>query len=985
MARWLRLPRIGHPRWAGIGRPRWPGIGRPRWPRFDRPRGSRSTLSLQLTGVLMLISTLPLLIFYVVSYGAAERTIVDVASQQSLQMLRSQRDSLLLQTDQIESLAANLSQLDEITTTLSGDDPAQRDSPYDSLATKARIGYLLSNYRNLSGLVSIDIMALDGRHYHVGETLAESKERSELRELLLERTMRSKSFVTWHGVEHSVAKYSRSQKVLVASKMLVSSKSSWLRAEPVAMLLISYSTDVLHDRLSALTMGPGASLLVVDDRRRLIYHPDRSRIGQPVTAEFAALLAGPSGSFTQRLGDADVLLSYEVIPEKNWYVVSIIPKETLLAPMTPIGRVAGVMLVGMVLVILVLIRHFAQRVVAPIGEIAAGFKNFQENRIPPGWRMPRPKSLEPIADLAQWFNAFLESMERRREADVRLRIAATAFESQEGMLVLDADARILQANGALQAITGYPTGEIIGLGGEVILADGQDLNAFELMRRSVERTGSWRGEIACLRRDGGAYEAWVTLTGVRGEGGAELTHYVGTMTDITERKASEEEIRRLAFYDPLTGLPNRRLVIDRLRQAMLDCPRRRQSLALMMLDLDKFKTLNDTLGHDTGDSLLGQVAARLAGCVRESDTVARLGGDEFVVLLEGLAAGEGEAAAQAEGIASKILQALNEDYEDVSASTYHCTASIGIAVHSGGERSLEDVMKQADIALYQAKEAGRNTLRFFDPAMQAAVMARASLERSVYQGLLDDEFTIHLQPKVDARRRIIGAEALVRWTHPELGLVSPQAFITVAEETGLVVQLGRVVLRKACAQLVAWSGDAAGRNCSIAVNVSPREFRQPDFAEHVLQIVRDTGADPARLVLEITESLFVEDVDEVVDTMEALRGHGIGFSLDDFGTGYSSLAYLKRMPLQELKIDRSFVRDLQTDASDATIARAVIALGHELGIEVVAEGIETEAQFDFLVANGCRLFQGYLFGAPIPAAQLDPSWQGAERSDTVTA
>jgi diguanylate cyclase (GGDEF)-like protein len=420
---------------------------------------------------------------------------------------------------------------------------------------------------------------------------------------------------------------------------------------------------------------------------------------------------------------------------------------------------------------------------------------------------------------------------------------------------------------------------------------------------------------------------------------------------------------------------------------MLDCSRRKQSLALMFLDLDKFKMLNDTLGHDSGDSLLRKVGQRLVHCVREVDTVARLGGDEFVVLVEGLGASDNEAATQAEVVALKILRALNESYEDLAGSAYHSTSSIGIVVFSGSGCSLEELMKRADIALYQAKEGGRNTLRFFDPAMQAKVVARDALERSVRQGLLDDQFKIYFQPKVSRERTIVGAEVLVRWKHPERGIVQPESFIALAEETGLIVQLGQVVLRKACAQLLEWSWHPGRRHLGIAVNVSPREFRQPDFVAHVLGIIEQTGADPGKLTLEITEGLFVDNVTDIVEKMTVLRRQGISFALDDFGTGYSSLAYLKKMPLQELKIDRSFVRDVLRDPNDATIARAIIALGQELGIEVVAEGIETEAQYDFLTANGCRSFQGYLFSPPVPLELfhrlLDGCHEGVTKSGAV--
>lgn len=925
----------------------------------------RSKFSLQLTGILLLISIVPLLIYYIAFYRTTERTILAIASQQSMEMLRNQKAYLLLQLDQLESLAANLSQVDEINSTLARSNTSTPESSYDILATKARIGYLLSNYRNLSGLVSIDIFALNGSHYHVGDTLTGSDERSDLRDRFWDRTIRARTSVTWHGVEDNVQKYSSTQKVLAVSKMLISTSSSWLKAEPVAMLLINYSTDYLHQHFDAIKMGDGAFMLVLDDQQRLIYHPDKSKIGSAVAAGFAGLLDGASGSFIQRLGNADVLLSYEKIPDKNWCVVSIIPMETLLASMSNVRQVAGVMLVVMVALIIFLLRLFTVRVIGPIGDIADGFKNFQLNKIAPGWRMALPKSLESVSDLAQWFNTFLETMESRRESDTRLRIAATAFESQDGMFVSDADAVILQVNSALVSITGYSAAEVIGKTLDIFSSDRNGANFFHDMRRIVENTGAWHGEVWNRRKNGELYPVWLAVTGVKNDNNV-ITHFVSTLTDITERKARDEEIRHLAFYDSLTGLPNRRLLTDRLHQAMLDCPRRKQSVALMFLDLDKFKILNDTLGHDVGDSLLKQVAQRLVRCVREVDTVARLGGDEFVVLIEGLNAATTEAAAQAEVVALKILGALKDRYDDLGNMDYQCTSSIGITLFSDSECKIDELMKQADIALYQAKDAGRNTLRFFDPDMQAKVMARAALEQSVRQGLVRNEFKIYFQPKTGVDKRPVGAEVLVRWQHPERGIMPPSSFVALAEETGLIIQLGQMVLRAACEQLVAWAGHPRAQHLVISVNVSARQFRQPDFVATVLGIVDATGANPDNLMLEITESLFVDNVMDIVEKMTVLRRRGISFALDDFGTGYSSLAYLKRMPLRELKIDKSFVRDVLTDSNDATIARAIIALGHELGLDVIAEGVETEAQFEFLVANGCRSFQGYLFSPPVP-------------------
>ncbi len=435
--------------------------------------------------------------------------------------------------------------------------------------------------------------------------------------------------------------------------------------------------------------------------------------------------------------------------------------------------------------------------------------------------------------------------------------------------------------------------------------------------------------------------------------------------DVTDLRLASAEIESLAFYDPLTHLPNRRLLVDRLEQAMAASARHGREGALLFIDLDHFKTLNDTLGHDIGDLLLQQVARRLSSCVREGDTVARLGGDEFVVMLADLSEQAVDAATQAEAVARKILVSLNLPYQ-LAGHDYRSTPSIGVALFSGHQVALEEVLKQADIAMYQAKRAGRNTLRLFDPAMQQAITARAAMELDLRQALVESEFLLHYQAQVDHKGQVIGAEALVRWRHPERGLVAPAEFIPMAEETGLILPLGHWVLATACRELAGWSLSPQMAPLSLAVNVSARQFSQPDFVPEVLALVQQTGITPARLKLELTESLLLDNAEDIIAKMLALKAHGVSFSLDDFGTGYSSLSYLKRLPLDQLKIDRSFVRDVLIDPNDAAIARTVVALGQSLGLSVIAEGVETEAQRDFLAANGCLAYQGYLFGRPLP-------------------
>ena len=463
---------------------------------------------------------------------------------------------------------------------------------------------------------------------------------------------------------------------------------------------------------------------------------------------------------------------------------------------------------------------------------------------------------------------------------------------------------------------------------------------------------------------------WASVSGAPMFNAAgEFCGYLGTGRDISARKQADAEIERLAFFDALTGLPNRRLLIDRLQHAVASSVRHDQFGALLFIDLDNFKILNDTLGHHVGDLLLSQVAQRLQACVRDVDTVARLGGDEFVVMLEELNPIATQAASEVEKVAKKILQSLNQPFE-LGDHHVHSSPSIGVTLFHQHAHTVDELLKRADLAMYQAKGAGRNTLRFFDPEMQAAASARASMEADLREGLLRDEFLLYYQPVVDALGHMTGVEALLRWLHPERGLVSPGDFISVAEQTGLILPMGQWVLEAACAQLVLWSAQPHTQRLTIAVNVSARQFKQPDFSSHILDLLRRSGANPYRLKLELTESLLLSDFDEVIAKMSELRSIGVGFSLDDFGTGYSSMAYLKRLPLDQLKIDQSFVRDVLTDPNDAAIARTILNLASSLDLGVVAEGVETAGQRDFLLRNGCKAFQGYFFGRPMPVDLL---------------
>lgn len=444
---------------------------------------------------------------------------------------------------------------------------------------------------------------------------------------------------------------------------------------------------------------------------------------------------------------------------------------------------------------------------------------------------------------------------------------------------------------------------------------------------------------------------------------------VVTFLDITERKLAEGKIHQLAFYDPLTSLPNRRLLLDRLSQAFSVTARNGYYGALMFIDLDNFKTLNDSKGHDMGDLLLVEVAHRLKRCVREGDTVARLGGDEFVVVLEMLSANLDEAVLQTEMRGEKIRAVLNQPYQ-LQQYSQQSSPSIGVVVFRGHQESIDNLLKYADTAMYQAKAAGRNAIRFYDPDMQAALEAHIELESELRAALKKQQFRLYYQIQVDTQRRPIGAEVLLRWVHHTRGLISPLEFIPLAEETGLIVPIGLWVLQTACAQLKLWQTDALTCDLKLAVNVSARQFRQPDFVAQVTRVLEASGARASHLKLELTESIVLESAEEVINKMREIKRLGVSFSMDDFGTGYSSLQYLKRLPLDQIKIDQSFVRDITTDPNDAVIVQTVIAMSKAMGLDVIAEGVETEAQMDFLERSGCQSFQGYLFSKPVPLDAL---------------
>lgn len=572
---------------------------------------------------------------------------------------------------------------------------------------------------------------------------------------------------------------------------------------------------------------------------------------------------------------------------------------------------------------------------------------------------------DEAAQLARQFNKMLDSLTQRKA-----QLASFYSLDLVGLTITSPEKCWISINRCLCEMLGYSEQELQEMTWtqlthpDDLAADNEQFN--KLLAQEID---GYSLEKRFITRTGKVIPTRLVVRGIR-NGDGSIDYVMAMVEDLSQNKADAIKIEQLAFFDSLTLLPNRRLLHDRLHQALVSSARNNHHGAVLFLDLDHFKTLNDTLGHDMGDLLLQQVAERLIGCVREGDTVCRFGGDEFVVLLEGLSKNLITAATETKDIANKILGSLNQPHI-VAKYTYASSTSIGATLFLAHDASYDELLKQADIAMYQAKGDGRNGLRFFDPQMQVDINERVTLERDLHYALAHQQFQLYFQLQVDSSNKPFGAEALIRWLHPERGLIAPTAFIATAEDTGIIIDIGRWVIEAACAQLKLWQQDATTAELSLSVNVSAKQFHQIYFIEYVMQAVQNYDINPKLLKFELTESLLLNNIDDIIAKMNVLADIGIQFSLDDFGTGYSSLQYLKQLPLYQLKIDQSFVRELGIDRNDEAIVNTIISMAHSLGLSVIAEGVDKEAQRQYLLKLGCTQFQGYLFSKPMPIAEFN--------------
>jgi diguanylate cyclase (GGDEF)-like protein/PAS domain S-box-containing protein len=562
-----------------------------------------------------------------------------------------------------------------------------------------------------------------------------------------------------------------------------------------------------------------------------------------------------------------------------------------------------------------------------------------------------------------------QKMELTSQVDEALRISEVAFETNDAIMITDAEGNIVRVNQAFLDTTGYSQEEVIGKNPRMMSSGMHDKAFYSEMWSELLCNGYWSGEILDKRKNGEIYPKWIKITAVKNKQ-QQVTHYVAVFNDISERIKNQEEIRNLAFYDSLTKLPNRNLFLDRFSAALASASRQNKYGAILLMDLDRFKILNDTLGHDYGDFMLIEVAIRLKACVREIDTVSRLGSDEFVILVEDISDNSDEASLKVGLIAEKIRESLARPYY-FNGHQLLSTSSIGVCLYNGNEKSIAELIQHAELAMYQAKSTGRNSIRFFDPVMQQIITSHAAIENDLRHAIAEKQLHLYYQMQVDANHRPLGAEALLRWIHPERGLVLPSLFVPVAEESTLILEIGHWVLDTACRQLSVWADSKQTQDLTLAVNVSAKQFAVPDFVDLVANVLKKHKVNPARLKLELTESVLLEDMSATVQKMHALKSLGVTLAIDDFGIGYSSLSYLKQLPLDQLKIDQGFVQGITKDGSDAMLVQTIIDLAANFRLNVIAEGVETQAQLTFLKHHECMAYQGFLFGMALPVNEFE--------------
>lgn len=913
---------------------------------------------------LLLLSVLPLGILGFVSYQTARAIVTEQVTRFSHELLSLQVDYLGLETAQIEALLTNIAGVQAIVNTLTNEPPATDD--YSRLVTQARIGYILNGFLRMRGVVAIDILTTSGNHYHVGDTLSVAGPDPDRRQDLFAALAHAGNRPQWLGVIDNLNSAAATKKVVAIARRVWRLNRATLEEDTVALIIVSYATEEFYAHFSRAFVGAGGSMMVIDENRNLVFDPNEARIGESVPEGIRAGLADGQTTFTATLDDTPMLVTAMQAPQTGWTVLTAVPLSTVNAPADTIAlTVTAALLVCLALVAGAGYVH-SRGVVVPIRRITERFKAFQTGTLERARPLP-VVGRDEIAELARWFNTFLETAERQRESEAALR------ESEERYALA-----IRAANDALwdwnlvshdiylsprwKTMLGHAEEEVGRSPREWIdRVHPHDRTAvIAAIRDHLAGTTPYlESEHRLLSTDG--THIWTLARGlaVRDADGRPL-RMAGSHSDITARKRAEEQLRHDASHDVLTGLINRRALFGELSRALVDASRRNIRTGLLMLDLDHFKDINDTLGHDRGDAILVAAGQMLTRVVRHQDRVARLGGDEFAILCQDL-----EQGVQLADVGARLVAAFQHPL-DVGEDRFSISVSVGIAVGEPGA-TADDLMREADLALYEAKREGRNRYAFFDATLEEAARERLQVETALRSRPMAAGLQLLFQPQVTTRSRIIDRfEALARWEKDDGTLLTPDVFIPAAERCGLIHDLTRTVLAKSLDALAILDAASDRRMPGIAVNLSAIDLEHADFAEETIAELARRGVDPSRIELEITEGILLRSTPAVSENIRRLGLAGCRFALDDFGTGFSSMSYLSQFPIQTIKIDKSFVRGLCQSPEKEELTRAIIDLGHSMSKVVVAEGVETEEQASYLSAHGCDLLQGYLFSRPVP-------------------
>lgn len=922
-------------------------------------------------GFLTIMSVIPLLIIGILSYRFASQTILESEKQFSTDLLNAHVELLNTKLSQIESLIENISSVESITSVL--DDEFTQTNAYLELTTKANIGYILNGYINLDGLISIDIFTLAGAHYHVGETLNVDNTRDEIKTQIWEETIASPNQIYWAGVRPNVNQSSRHAMVLNAAKSINKFNRETLTTEHIGLILISLNVDSLAVQKNLQTSSNNAGIFLVDHRDNIIHSYDPAEIGLPASNIFPVRLQQKSNLTAVNISGDDYFIQSTNIADYQWRIFRLIPEKQIHQKINRIGRITAFLVTLGLLISSFAGWYFSRNIVQPIKDIANAYKKLQDKPFEHTEHLP-VRSSDEVGDLIKGFNNFLDSLEARQLYEQALRAseeryALVAQATNEGLWDLDLKTNKVFFSPRFLSLVGYDDKPHL----QNSLEDWWSIihpDELELVRSGIEahihgETSHFQSEHRVLHTNGSYL--WVLSRGkaIHDEDGKAI-RMAGSLTDISYQKKAALQLSHDAFHDNLTDLYNRAWITSYLQAQINNSSRRTNSnFAILFLDLDQFKIVNDSLGHAAGDVLLIEVSKRLKKTLRENDILARFGGDEFIVYLE---SDEDYRFIQ---VAERIIEQLSHPFS-INSTEIYSGVSIGITLKASGYKNANDMLRDADIAMYQAKKNGKNCYVVFDKNMREQLLSKIETEKLLRDAIKNNELELHYQPVISLKEeKLIGFEALIRWSNPTLGNVSPDEFIPLAEANGTMIELGQWVFEAAFMQLNAWKKEFPHLNgITVSINMSPVQFFDESYLNSLPELMAKYDIKSSDIAIEITETAIIRNTELARKVINNFKKWGIQVHLDDFGTGYSSLSHLAGLQIDLIKIDRSFVQRFVKDSKKDKLVKAIINFAHELNIVCTAEGIEEQAQQTQLTSYNCDHAQGYFIARPAPAKDL---------------